>query len=299
MNPSTINTTPVPSGSEQVADAASDLRQRLEAFRHTHPYKEIQLNSKAWRYITGGQGERVVLLLPGSLVPDLFFVPIEALEQDCRVIVPAYAAVPTIAEVVAGLTATLDAEGVERVDVIGSSFGGYIAQCFVRASPERVARLILAETGVRHFVSWAPSIWLLARLMSILPSRAVRFLMWRLWSTLFTPPASQRDFWRELMQDILTKQLTKANFVSETEILADFSAHYHFRSGDLAAWPGTILIMESERDEAYSPANRARMRAVYPQAQVHTIRGATHSAVATHTEEYIRTMRAFLARGER
>jgi pimeloyl-ACP methyl ester carboxylesterase len=294
MNPSTINTTTVPSGSETAADAVSDLRNRLEAFRRTHPYKEIQVAGKTWRYIIGGQGERVVLLLPGSLVPDLFFVPIEALEHDSRVIVPAYAAVSTMAELVAGVAAILDAEGVERADVIGSSFGGYIAQCFVRAHAARVERLILAETGVRHFVSWAPSIWLLARLISILPSRAVRFLMWRLWSTLFTPPASQRDFWRELIRDILTMQLTKANFVSETDILADFSAHYHFRSGDLAAWPGAILILESERDEAFSPAHRAATRAVYPQARVHTIRHATHSAIATHTGEYIRIMREFL-----
>jgi pimeloyl-ACP methyl ester carboxylesterase len=272
-----------------------DLRRRLQAFRRAHPYREVQVAGKTWRYIVGGQGERTLLLLPGSLVPDLFFIPIEVLERDCRVIVPAYAAVPTMAALVAGVAAILDAEGVERVDLIGSSFGGYIAQCFVRAHPARVDRLILAETGVRHFVSWDPSIWLLARLMSILPSRAVRFMMWRLWSTLFTPPASQRAFWRELMQEILTKQLTKASFVSETEILADFSAHYHFRRGDLAAWPGKIFILESERDEAYSPANRARTRAVYPQAWVHTIRNATHSAIATHTEEYVRTMREFLA----
>lgn len=295
MNPSTVKTTSVPSDSERKA-AALDLRHRLEAFYRFHPYKEVQVAGKAWHYIVGGQGERVVLLLPGSLVPDLFFVPIEALEQDFRVIVPAYAAVSKMTELVAGLSAILDAEGVERVDMIGSSFGGYIAQCFVQAYPERIDRLILAETGVRHFVSWALSISLLARLMSILPARAVRLMMWQLWSTLFKPPPSQRVFWRELMQEILATQLSKANFVSETRLLADFSAHYHFKSGDLAAWPGMILILESERDEAYSPANRARTHATYPQAHVHTIQGATHSAMATHTEEYIGTMHAFLAR---
>jgi pimeloyl-ACP methyl ester carboxylesterase len=200
-----------------------------------------------------------------------------------------------MAKLVTGVAAILDAEGVERVDVIGSSFGGYVAQCFVRAYPDHIDRLILAETGVRHFVSWAPSISLLAHLMNVLPTRLVRFLMWRIWSTLFTPPASQRAFWRQLMQQILTTHLSKPNFVSETRVIADFSAHYHFRSGDLAAWPGKILLLESERDEAYSPANRARTRAVYPQARVHTIRNATHSAIATHTEEYIRTMRKFLA----
>jgi len=195
----------------------------------------VQVAGKTWRYVVGGQGERTLLLLPGSLVPDLFFVPIEALEYECHVIVPAYAAVPTMAELVTGVAAILDAEGMGRVDVIGSSFGGYVAQCFVRAHPARVDRLILAETGVRHFVSWAPSISLLARLLRVLPARLVRFLMWRLWSTLFTPPISQRAFWRELMHEILTTQLTKANSLSETEVIADFSAHYHFGIGDLAA----------------------------------------------------------------
>lgn len=290
-----MDSTRVPHGSEQTGGATPDLERRLAAFRRTHPYKEIQVADKVWRYIVGGQGERVVLLLPGSQVPDVFFIPIRKLEADSRVIVPAYPAVPTMRELVEGVTAILDAEGLEHVDVIGSSFGGYIAQCFVRTHPERVERLILAATGVRHFVSWAPSLFLLARLMSILPARAVRFMIWRLWSTLFTPPATQWTFWRELMQEILTRQLTKANFVSETEAIADFSAHHHFRSGDLAAWSGKILIMESERDEAYSPANRARTRDVYPQAHVHTIRNATHSAIVTHTEEYIRTMREFLA----
>ena len=295
MQPATVNITPVQRGGERAEEAASDLKRRLDAFRRTHPYRELQVAGRRWRYVVGGQGERVLLLLPGSLVPDLFFVPIEALERDSRVIVPTYAAVPTMAELVTGVAAILDAEGIGHVDVIGSSFGGYVAQCFVRTHPARVDRLILAETGVRHFVSWAPSISLLARLLRVLPARLVRFLMWRLWSTLFTPPVSQRAFWRELMQEILTTQLTKANFVSETEVIADFSAHSHFRSGDLAAWPGKILILESERDEAYRPANRARTRAVYPQARVHTIRNATHSAIATHTEEYIRTMREFLA----
>src|SRR5260221_9109754 len=68
-----------------------DLRQRLEAFRRTHPYREVQVAGRCWRYVIGGQGERALLLLPGSLVPDLFFFPIEALERDSRVIVPAYA----------------------------------------------------------------------------------------------------------------------------------------------------------------------------------------------------------------
>lgn len=280
----------------QREDAAFNLRRRLDAFRRSHPYHEVQAADTRWRYVVGGQGERMLLLLPGgTLVPDTYFVILEALERDYRVIVPAYPAVPTMADLVTGTAAILTAEGIERVNVMGSSFGGYVAQCFVRRYADRVDRLILAETSVRHFVSWGAPLYLLARLMRLLPVGVLRFGMGQLWSRLFTASPEQRAFWRGLLKEILTTQLNKANLVSVTEDIYDFTAHYHFSSGDLAAWPGKILILESDQDEAYSPANRAQTRAVYPQARVHTFHTAGHTAIMTDTEEYISTIRQFLA----
>jgi len=281
----------------QGSDVALDLSRRLESFRRTHPYKEIQVEGRQWRYVVGGQGERTLLLFPGgTLVPDTYFMLLETLEHDYHVIVPAYAAVPTMAELVTGATAILDAEGVERVDVMGSSFGGYVAQCFVRAHPDRVDRLILAVTGVRHFVSSTP-LYLLAQFIKVLPASAVRFMMWRLWSTLVTTSSEEQAFWLGLLREILTKQLSKANLVSVTEEIYDFSAHYHFSSGDLAAWPGKILILESDQDKAYSPAIRAETRAVYPQAHVYTFHNAGHTAIMTDTDEFISAIHKFLAEG--
>ncbi|HEX9133701.1 MAG TPA: alpha/beta hydrolase [Ktedonobacteraceae bacterium] len=287
-----------PGFTPQMEDSALDLSRRLDIFRRTHPYKEIQVEGRRWRYVVGGQGEQTLLLLPGgTLVPDTYFMLLEALEHDYRVIVPAYAAVPTMAELVTGAAAILDAEGVERVDVMGSSFGGYVAQCFVRAHPDRVDRLILAVTGVRHFVSQAAPLYLLAQVMKLLPVGAVRFFMWRLWSKLVTTSPEQQAFWLGLLQEILTTQLNKADLVSVTEEIYDFAAHYHFRSGDLAAWPGKILLLQPDQDEAYSPAIRAETRAVYPQARVHTFHDAGHTAIMTATDEFIRIIREFLAEG--
>ena len=189
----------------QGGDVALDLSRRLESFRRTHPYKEIQVEGQRWRYMVGGQSERTLLLFPGgTLVPDTYFILLEELEHDYHVIVPAYAAVPTMAELVTGAAAILDAEGIERVDVMGSSFGGYVAQCFVRAHPDRVDRLILAVTGVRHFVSRATPLYLLAQFMKVLPASAVRFMMWRLWSTLVTTSSEEQAFWLGLLKEILT-----------------------------------------------------------------------------------------------
>ena len=282
----------------QGGDVALDLSRRLESYRRTHPYKEIQVEGRQWRYVAGGQGERTLLLFPGgTLVPDTYFILLEDLECSSCVIVPANAAVPTMTELVTGAAAILDAEGIQRVDVMGSSFGGYVAQSFVRAYPDRVDRLILAVTGVRHFVSRATPLYLLAQLMKVLPASAVRFMMWRLWSTLVTTSSQEQAFWLGLLKEILSKQLSKANLVSVTEEIYDFSAHYHFGSRDLAAWSGKILILESDQDKAYSPAIRAETRAVYPQALVHTFHDAGHTAIMTDTGEFIGVIREFLDKG--
>nr|WP_237464685.1 alpha/beta fold hydrolase [Leucobacter luti] len=53
------------------------------------------------------------------------------------------AAAMRIDEVVADLGAVLDHEGVERVHVVGSSYGSYLASCFGAAQPQRVAGMIL------------------------------------------------------------------------------------------------------------------------------------------------------------
>ena len=46
------------------------------------------------------------------------------------------------------LLATLDAEGVDRFDVIGHSFGGLLAMWLAAAAPDRVRRLLLLDPAV-------------------------------------------------------------------------------------------------------------------------------------------------------
>jgi lipase len=46
---------------------------------------------------------------------------------------------------VADLLETLDAEGIERCDVIGHSFGGFLTTLLAAAAPERVAEIVLLD----------------------------------------------------------------------------------------------------------------------------------------------------------
>ncbi len=53
------------------------------------------------------------------------------------------------------LLAVLDAEGLERVDVVGYSMGSYVALALAQSSPERVSRLVVGGIGtVEQFARW-------------------------------------------------------------------------------------------------------------------------------------------------
>lgn len=272
-----------------------DLQVRLGAFHATHPYRDLEVGRAKWHYMAGGHGERTLLLLPGgAMVPDQYFELISALEAEYRVIALAYPPISTMAELEDGVVAIMDAEGVARAMLFGSGPGGYLAQCFIRHNPDCVDRLILAHTGIRHHVAAGP-VRALATVMSLLPEPVIRWGMWQLWRHELSAPPDTRVFWLGLMHDIMARQLSKAHLVALTRLFVDYNTHYHFEAADLAAWPGEILILESDHDEAFDADARAALRATYPRARVYTFHEAGLGAMFTHTEEYVGAVRDFLA----
>jgi pimeloyl-ACP methyl ester carboxylesterase len=51
---------------------------------------------------------------------------------------------------------------------------------------------------------------------------------------------------------------------------------------------------ESTHDEAFTPAARAALRALYPQAQVRMFGGSGHAVMVTNPTEYVASVRSFL-----
>jgi maspardin len=277
--------------------APDELRAEYERFLAVHEDRSIKVDGRAWHYLAGGCGPDAVLMLPGaSMCPDSYFRLIGELEREHRVIAPTYPAASTIVDLISGLRAILDAEGVSRLAVYGASFGGYLAQAFVRSQPERADRMVLSHTAPRH-VAGRRSMAALAALLSALPAPLVKGVMWRIWMRLFSVRSSDREFWRHLLRAVLDR-LSKDQLVTITRCMADFG-RYRLTREDLAGWAGEILILESAHDAAYGPEARAELRATYPTATVHTFRDAGHTALWTHADEYNEVVRAFLARPAR
>ena len=134
----------------------------LRAFRATHPYRSLTVGGVEWKYIAGPAAPRAedvsagpdgakpaLLVLGGGFsFGDSAFRTVTAFEPRFRVISPSYPPVRTMAELVAGIAAILDAEGIPSASVFGHSLGAGVAHAFSRRYPQRVDRLVLSGFGL-------------------------------------------------------------------------------------------------------------------------------------------------------
>lgn len=277
-------------------DLAAPRWEELREFRATHPLKRITVDGVGWDYIAGGEGGEALLLLPGgAMVGESLFTRIPAFEDRYRVIAPSYASVPTAAQLLDGLAGVLDAEGVHDAHVLGPSYGGIVAQCFVRRHPERVKTLILANTLVPpRSLLWLSRLFL--ALLPLVPLGWLRALRERGLSRAFygvpSVPSEDQAFWRDY-QHGLVWCLSKAELRDMYRLGIDLVESLRSGPGNLASWPGRVFILESDEDPV-TPEQRAELRRCYPRAGVHTFHGAGHTPWMSHREEYLIAIKEFL-----
>jgi pimeloyl-ACP methyl ester carboxylesterase len=262
------------------------LEQRLSDYRAAHPVVELPHGGTTWRYRRAGKEGPGVLLLPGALgIGEFGFPVVSALEPSCRIIAPDYPPVATMAQMLDGLVAILDAEGVARAHVVGGSFGGIVAQALVRRVPQRVASLVLSHTGApgtRRGRGWALA------LLAAFPGFVLRAALKR---RLRGVLAGADPFWLRYF-DQAVAGLSKADIVSRMRLAAEFGDAV-YKPDDLAGWPGRVLVVESEDDPLFRSAQRQALRDLYPRAEVHTFTGTGHVAAVLQPENFADVLARF------
>lgn len=278
------------------ATSSQRLNDELADFRRRNPPRTVDAAGTTWRYVAaggGGEATDTLLLLPGALgSADLGFQLISALSRRMRVVSPYYLAAGSVGESLAAIEAILGHENVDAVTVLGGSFGGTLAQCWASAHPARTRHMILS-----HSIAPNPAH---ARRMSIsttvarlLPWPACRALMRRRVGDLLPTDFEEREFWQALLTE-LTDAATKPYFINVMRCLREF-----FEGGtagvDLDGWGGDVLILESDNDTSVNEQERAALRALYPEARVHTFHGSGHASSIVETSAYVEVVRRFLA----
>jgi pimeloyl-ACP methyl ester carboxylesterase len=277
------------------AGVPPQLVARLQEFRARYPVREATVAGTRWRYTDTGAGESAMLLLSGAAcIAEISWASIEHYAGQHRVIAPDYPALDTMAALVDGVAGLLDQLGVKRAHVLGGSYGGLVAQVFVRRHPDRAATLILSHTLLPDREASARTAGSV-RWMRWLPAAVLRALMKRQLGKLF--PANQQPevaLSRALLADVVDHRLTKGQIVSLVMRLVDLGMNYSFTPDDLRAWPGRVLLLMADDDPATPPRLRQAMAAMYPRAPVRIFSGGGHLTSLLKQGEYFAAVDDFL-----
>jgi pimeloyl-ACP methyl ester carboxylesterase len=276
------------------ADVPADQLEQFQAFRRDFPYKDLSLDGQTWSYLAGGRGDPPVLLLSGALtIPDISWGTIAGLAARRRVIVPAYPPVRTMDALADGIAALLRSEGVERADVIGGSYGGFVAQVFVRRYPQMTRSLVLSHTGP-PYPETAARVRRFARLLPWMPMGWVRRLMRRVFQSMMPERSEQTACLLAIYDELIDYALDKQDVIGILERTADFSVR-SFAPGDLSGWPGKVLLVFGEDDPATPPEVRRRLESIYPECRVQLFEGTGHTTSVTRQGEYLAVIDRFLS----
>ncbi|MCA1634535.1 MAG: alpha/beta hydrolase [Acidobacteria bacterium] len=265
------------------------------------PEKKLTVKGVEWEYVTGGRGPQTLLMFHGAVGgAETMQWLADAFADECRTIAPTVAGVRTLEEVCDAASAILDREHVGRAVVFGGSFGGLVAQAFLKRRRRQVEHLVLLSTGAPSPAVGAKNAKAM-KFLRFIPFPLMRALMkLEMGKHLHAPTAASPEhaervhLFRRRLDDYLDHKLTKQTFLSRIELSIDFNLRENYGPEDYADWPGRVLLVESNDDPMIPAAERARLKATYPRALVCAFEGAGHMIPLLRQEELVGVVRAFL-----
>jgi pimeloyl-ACP methyl ester carboxylesterase len=241
-----------------------------------------------------------LVVLPGALL-DASAALVARFGASRRVHSVRYSDATTMTALVDEIVAQLAAAGITRADVLGSSYGGWVAQCLVRRHPGFVQHLLLVhtfalrETDARRF-RLGLALW---RVMPVAIMRKLGAIRVR---RLIRPvqQASPKEHAR--LEAALLAEIDSPAAIErlhrQNQCMLDSCTAFAIAPGDLVGHDGRMLIVESDDDPAIRAPERAHLRAMYPQAQVRTFHGTGHVTSRAAPEEFAAAVEAFLGVAE-
>lgn len=183
-----------------------------------------------------------------------------------------------------------------RFDLLGQSYGGWIAQCAARRFPQRVRRLVLSHS----FILRPQDAWrfrLAGKLLRRVPIGLMRpLLLKRIGKAL--KPLRRRDPERVERQltalaGSLAEPAMRAKLVAQQRCMLD-SLERSFAELPEVRFDLPVLIIESDNDPLLPATARRALRNLYPTAQVLNFTGAGHISAMVETDAYAAGAEAFL-----
>jgi len=272
-------------------------RERFASFVGSHSVREIDHGSRRVRFLSGGSGNRTILILTAAHgTPSMLYDTVLRLESDYRVVVVDVGDASSLDSLTSDVDRVLEAEGVGRVVAFGQSICGILAQAYLMRGASRVDALVLAQTlAPRRENNRLAALWILR----VLPGPLLRAVMsWKL-RRLPTPQlapedAARRAMSRALLLDAVSTTLTKKRLMSTVHLVLEFNREESYGVAANGAWQGRVLLITSEDDAGFGDVER--ISRALPHTEVHVLPGgAGHSAPLAHRNEFFGRIEGFLS----
>jgi pimeloyl-ACP methyl ester carboxylesterase len=261
--------------------------------------KKMVIGGVEWHYATGGRGAQTLLMFHGAVGgAETMQLLADNFADEYRTIAPTIADVQTLDEVCDAASAILDREHVGRAIVFGGSFGGLVAQAFLKRRASQVEHLVLLSTGVPNRTIGERTERMM-KLLRLLPFRLTRSLLKLELSKNLSAPvppemAPRINEFRQRLDEYFNRRLTKQTLLSRTHLSVDFNRNEIIMPSNHDGWPGRVLLVESNDDPMLPAEERRRLREAYPRALVCTFAGAGHLIPLLRLEELVGVVKAFL-----
>jgi len=224
----------------------------IENFEKTHSEKSLNVNGATWKYIDTEKGKEVLLLLHGGFADNTMWIhQIVEFEKEYRVIAPTC---PILSDAKMkkyseALGEILRAENINKINLMGYSEGGLVAQCFLRDNPTIVDKVILGHTFYPSTESryYKYDFGLFRIMPALLTEMLFKLLAKPDKEEIQHSSIEWLEWYKGWFQELKSK-LTKAQIITHIDLMMDFVRNYKFDASNLSEWKGEVLITVSEDD---------------------------------------------------
>jgi pimeloyl-ACP methyl ester carboxylesterase len=267
-------------------------------FKKSHQPRRISVKGRPFEYYCSGENEKAMLIFHGvSTTAEFVYRRILDFEKNYKVIAPTIANIESIQDLDEAVNLVLEKEGVQRLVVMGGSFGGMIAQAYFKLNYEKINGLVLAITLApkpERNKTWI--LWMI----KILPWGLLRKLFKKKLGKLFEseaeiPPEAKGKirFMQAHFLDTIDTKITKKILFSQLNLAFEFNSSRRSRPENFKDWSGKVLVISGEDDPGFKDTET--LTSSYPNTESYIFpKGSGHMVPIVHEEKYLGLIFRFL-----
>ena len=277
----------------------------LADFLRTHPFQDEHINGADYHYLLCGKGDVTLIFLVGGMGLSYLYMPcVLALESEYRILTFDYPYEFENNEALAdGISELLQYLHIDAGILVGSSYGGYVAQIFARKYPEQTGGLCLFSTAglsektiaslKAKYQKLAPVLlWVLRHVpYAWLKPAMIRASMRHVENASPEIRAYLLDMFRFIYRDY-TRRLD----LHMTTLLMDLMNQVPCTPEEYAYLKGRGLLILPENDDSFTPEMQEDLIAMMPESVIVEGIDSGHISTLLEVDRYVEELRQFIER---